>query len=87
MLRDQSDSLESSVIDPRPQEFRKDRGIFIIRMKRRKAMSQGDDRDLFGGGETESDGANPGAERAADQLRNRDRENLKQALCDEPEYD
>ncbi len=50
-------------------------------------MSQGDDRDLFGGGETESDGANPGAERAADQLRNRDRENLKQALCDEPEYD
>ena len=50
-------------------------------------MSQGDGRDLFGGGETRSDRAKPGAERSPDQRRHRGGEQLKHALGDESELD
>ena len=50
-------------------------------------MAEGDGDDLFGGGQSRANGADPGAERSPDQLGLRGGEDLKQPLGDESELD
>jgi hypothetical protein len=50
-------------------------------------MAKGDGDDLFGGGESRANGADPGAVRSPDQLGLRGGEDLKESLGDESELD
>ena len=84
-LGDEPNPLRSSKVNSISQEFRPDWGVFVIREKFGKSISQSDGHDLFGRGKTRADGTNPRAEGAPSQLRNRCREDLEQSLGDETE--